>query len=245
MARRDLHRLLATALLALAVLAFPVAVTVATASAQESHGEPGAAPPHGPDATHEPGVPQSLEGTDVDAEHGGGVNAEGGHGAGLPQLDASTYPSQIFWLILSFGALYYLMTRKALPRLSEILEARQQRIAGDLDRAAKLRAEAEEAMRRHQQVVAEAQAKAAAQIKEAEERLMAEASRKQAELDADLDRKLGEAEARINAAKNAALSEIQGVAAEVAQAAVQRLAGLQVSEAEVKATLDKVMAEAA
>jgi len=241
----NLDRVLRAALLTLAVLAFPVAIA-GTAAAQESHGEPGAAPPHGPDATNEPGVPQSLEGTDVDAEeHGGGTNAEGGHGAGLPQLDAHTYPSQIFWLILSFGALYYLLTRKALPRLSEILEARQERIASDLDRAATLRAEAEAAMQRYQQVVAEAQEKAAAELKAVEDQLTAEAARRQAALEADLAGQLAAAEARIRSAKDTALGEIQSVAAEVAQSAVRRLGGLEVAESDVKAALDQVLREAA
>jgi F-type H+-transporting ATPase subunit b len=209
-------------------------LVAAAASAQEAH-----APPTGHAA--EPAAPAAV-GEESPIEHG---IEKAEHGGGLPQLDVLTYPSQIFWLILSFAALYYLMTRKALPRLSEILEARQERIASDLDRAARLRAEAESALERHQQVVAAAQAKAAAEMKEVEDRLTAEAARRQAELDADLAKRLADAEARINASKNAALSEIQGVAVEVARSAVQRLAGLKVPERDVKAALDKVLAEAA
>lgn len=219
---------------ALALVAGAFAATVARAETP-AHGTPAhGAPAAEPGPVGGPGIHGVEEGVEA-AEHGGG----------LPQLDVLTYPSQIFWLILSFGTLYYLMSRKALPRLGEILEARQERIASDLDRAAKLRAEAEEAMRHYQQVVAEAQAKASAELKAVEERLSAEASRKQAAIEADLAKQLDEAEARIAAAKNAALAEIKGVAGEVAQAAVQRLAGLQVSESEVKAALDKVLAEAA
>ena len=153
-----------------------------------------------------PGVEGFEEGIEA-AEHGGG----------LPQLDAPTFPSQIFWLIVSFLALYWLFSRKALPRVGEILEARQGRIAADLDRAAALRNEAEEALRKHEAVVAEAQARAAAQLKETQDRLAAEAAKRQAELDAQLQAKLAEAEGRIGAAKDAALAQIQGVAAEVAQ----------------------------
>src|SRR5215207_1563076 len=124
----------------------------------------------------------------VAAEPGpaGGPGAEGfekgveaaEHGGGLPQLNAATFPSQIFWLLVSFAALYWLFSRKALPRVGEILEARQKRIAADLDRAATLRAEAEEALRRHQAVIAEAQATAAAELKTTQDRLMAEAAKR-------------------------------------------------------------------
>lgn len=170
---------------------------------------------------------------------------EAEHGGGLPQLNALTYPSQIFWLIVSFATLYYLLSRRALPRVSEILEARQERIAADLDRAATLRSDAEDALRRHQAVVAEAQAKAAAEIKATQDRLAAEAAQRQAAVDADLARKLAEAEAGIRDAKETALAQIQTVAAEVAQAAVQRLAGLDVARADVDAAVDQVLREAA
>lgn len=223
--------------------AFLLALAAAPAFAAETqHGAPAQ---EAPDLGHGPAA-ATTDDPEVE-DHGDAAHAAAGeeHGAGLPQLDASTYPSQIFWLIVSFATLYYLMTRKALPRLSEILEARQERIASDLDRAATLRAEAEAAMQRYQQVVADAQAKAAARLKEAEERLMAEAAQKQAALEADLARQLAESEARIASAKEKALAEVQSVAAEVAQAAVERLVGLKVPQPEVKATLDRVLAEAA
>lgn len=167
------------------------------------------------------------------------------HGGGLPQLDAKTFPSQIFWLIVSFLGLYWLLSRKALPRVGEILEARQARISTDLDRAAQLRHEAEQALRKHEAVVAEAQARAAAQIKETQDRLAAEAAKRQAEVDADLNAKLTEAEGRIGAAKDKALAEIQSVAAEVASSAVRRLAGIEVAAADVEATVASIAREAA
>lgn len=181
-----------------------------------------------------PGVEGFEEGVEA-AEHGGG----------LPQLDAKTFPSQIFWLIVSFLALYWLLSRKALPRVGDILEARQARISADLDRAAQLRHEAEEALRKHEAVVAEAQARAAAQIKETQDRLAAEAAKRQAEVDADLNAKLAEAESRIGAAKDKALAEIQSVAAEVASSAVRRLAGIEVAAADVQAAVASIAREAA
>ncbi|MEK0082186.1 ATPase [Benzoatithermus flavus] len=228
-------RSLGIATAVVAALAAPVAF--AETATQHGGTEAAAGTEH---TTPGPHAAQAAVG--AEAEHG----AEGGeHQAGLPQLNTATYPSQIFWLIVAFATLYYLLSKRALPRVSEILEARQERIAADLDRAAALRAEAEEAMSRHQAVVAEAQARAAAAIKATQERIAAEMARRQAEVDADLDRKLAEAEARIRAARDAALAEVQNVAVEVAQAAVERLAGIKLAEAEVKAALDRVQREAA
>ena len=227
---RPLIRLRLVGLLLLGLLVAPAVPAMLAATA---HGET-AAPAEHPGPAGGAGVAGFEEGVDA-AEHGGG----------LPQLDAATFPSQIFWLIVSFIALYWLLSRKALPRVGEILEARQTRIASDLDRAATLRAEAEEALRRHEAVVAEAQARAAARIKETQDQLAADATKRQAEVDAELSAKLTEAEARIGSARDQALAEIQGVAAEVARAAVKRLAGIEVGAQDVEATVARIVREAA
>ena len=180
----------------------------------------------------------ALEEGHAEAGHGGG-------GAGMPQLESSTYTSQIIWLVITFGVLYWLLRRKALPRVAEILEARQDRIAADLDRAAALRADAEAASQKQERVVAEAHARAQAQVKELTERSAAEAAKRQAALDAELAQKLKEAEGRIGASREAALAEVRNVAAEVAEAAVERLAGLKVTRAEVDAAIERTLREAA
>jgi F-type H+-transporting ATPase subunit b len=174
-----------------------------------------------------------------------GQPEEGGHEGGMPQLEAATFPSQIFWLVVAFATLFYLFRRKALPRVAEILEARQERIAADLDRAARLREEAEAAQRRQQEVVTAAQARAQEQLKAVQDRVAAEIAARQAEEDARVSGRIAEAEARIGAERERALAEVRNVAAEVAQAAVERLAGLKVSEQEARDALGRVTAETA
>lgn len=204
------------------------------AEAQEA---PTSAPAAGESLVEEIGEAQAaLEAGHADAAE---------QGAGMPQLDAGTYVSQLFWLVLTFGILFWLLSRKALPRVAEILEARQDRIAADLDRAAELRADAEAAERKHEQVVAEAQAKAQAQIKEVADRMTADAARRQAALDAELAQKLQEAEARIGAARDAAMAQLRDVAVESAQAATARVAGISVDRPAVEAALGRVIGEAA
>lgn len=224
-------------------LVLALALVAPAALAQEGgHGGDAEAPDlgHGPAAA----VTDDPEAQDHGqaGEHGAAGEE---HSAGLPQLDVRTFPSQIVWLILAFGTLYWLMIRKALPRLTDILEAREERIASDLDRAATLRGEAESALERYEQVVADAHNKAAERLKEVQDRLAAEAAQRQAKLEADLEAKLDDAEGRIRTARDAALGEVQNVAAEVARSAVQRLSGLEASEREVQDALARVQAEAA
>lgn len=159
----------------------------------------------------------------------------------MPQLDTTWFASQIFWLIIAFSTLYYLLSRKGLPRLGEILEARQDRIAADLDEAERLRRDAEEALASYEKLIAGAQGEAHTLLAETQARLQAAAAERQAELDGQLAKQLAEAEARIAAAKESALAELEDAAIGAAQAAAQRLAGLKVPKRTAQAALRRVL----
>ena len=159
----------------------------------------------------------------------------------MPQLDVSSFPSQIFWLIICFSVLYYLLSRRALPRISETLEARQDRIAADLDQAQRLRRDAEMALASYEEAMAKAQDRAQRLLAEAQSRLQAQA----AELDQQLSRQLAEAEARITTARDRALAELEDAAIDVARAAAARLGGVEVSADAARRALRAVRQEAA
>lgn len=159
----------------------------------------------------------------------------------MPQLDVSTFASQIFWLIVCFGALYYLLSRRALPRVSEILEARQDRIAADLDQAQQLRRDAESTLATYEQAMAAAHDEAHSLLAEVQNRLQAEAAARQAELDRQLAKQLAEAEARIAAARERALAEMEDAAIDAARAAADRLTGIKVSANAAKTALRQVV----
>src|SRR3546814_10856843 len=87
--------------------------------------------------------------------------ATGGSGSGgLPQLDADTYPTQIFWLVVTFVILYLIMSKVALPRIAEVLEERQERVADDIETAERLRSEAAVVQSEYETAMAEARGKA-------------------------------------------------------------------------------------
>ena len=186
--------------------------------------------PVGPEAVHDDVVAH-----DAGAEHGGG----------MPQLDSITYPSQILWLILSFALLYWLLKSRGLPRVAHILESRQARIDGSLERATKLRGDAEAAYARHEKLVAEARERAAGEVQAMRERTGADLARRQQDLDAKLDARIKEAEARVAGSRAEAMQSVDAVAAEVASAMLQRLVGTSPDEAEVKAAVGQAKGEAA
>lgn len=155
----------------------------------------------------------------------------------MPQFEAPIV-TQVVWLIISFGLLYYLLVRKALPRVSEILEARQDRIAADLDRAADMRREAEQALATYEKLIAEARTKAQTQMAELQARMADEAQKRSAELDGELHSKIADAEKRIDAARTEALEQIESVAEEISRAATERLTGVSVSSDDAKTAVN-------
>jgi F-type H+-transporting ATPase subunit b len=164
---------------------------------------------------------------------------------GLPQLNPETYPTQLFWLAVTFGALLVLMSKVALPRVGEVLEARQEKIASDLDKAAGFKAEADAVIAAYEKANAEARASAQKAMAAAAAEADKAGAKRQAELAADLAARTKDAEARIAAAKQTALANVRSAATEAAQAAVARLAGVTVDEGAAAATVDAVLKERA
>ncbi len=155
----------------------------------------------------------------------------------MPQLDSSFFAPQLIWLAITFVILYVLMARVALPRISAVLEARQDRIAHDLDDAASLKAEAEAALAAYEASMAKSHSEAQALLAQAAEGRAGESAARQAELDARLAGQLADAEAHINEAREAAMASVGDVAGDVARSATAKLIGVEPDDAAVAAAL--------
>lgn len=170
--------------------------------------------------------------------------AEEAHGGGgLPQLDTATYPSQIFWLFVSFLTLFFLMSRIALPPISKTLENRYEQRVGDLEQAERFRTETEEIRLTYEQALAKAheQARELTQATEAE---IKEATTQQLSIFGESARKrLAEAEAKIAESRETALASAAEIAAEIAADALGKIAHLKVSRADAKKTVEASMKE--
>jgi F-type H+-transporting ATPase subunit b len=154
------------------------------------------------------------------------TEAPGGHGPGpFPPFQKETFASQLFWLALAFVALYLLMAKVGLPRVAAILQARRDRIAGDLAEAQRHRDESEAAMAAYEKALADARNRAQAIANQTRDKLMGEAERSRKVLEAELNAKLAVAEETIAATKTAAMANVQAIAAEAAAAIVERLIG--------------------
>lgn len=163
---------------------------------------------------------------------------EPGHGeATFPPFDPAHFASQLVWLAIIFGLFYLFLKRVALPRVGSILEVRRERIAHDLDQAAKMKEEADAAVAAYEQELAEARGKASAIGREASNAAKSEADAKRKEVEGELEKKLAKAEAHITGIKSSALAEVGNIATETAAAIVERLIGRKVDKATVAAAV--------
>lgn len=161
----------------------------------------------------------------------------------MPQLEPLDWAPQLIWLVLTFGILYLLMLKVALPRIGSVLDMRRAHIARDIDTAETLRRETEEAIAAYEQAIAEAKLKAQGIAQEGRAKLNEEITTERVKLDRQLAAKSKEAEARIDEAKASALKEVNKVAADVAADIVQRLIGVTPSGSELAKAVEAARKE--
>ncbi len=172
--------------------------------------------------------------TNTSTEHPGGK-------APFPPFQSETFPSQIFWLVLCFVALYVLLSRVALPRLGNLIADRNAKIEGDLDAANRLRNESEAAQASYEKALADARAKAQALASESQAKAASEAEAQRKQLEDGLKTKLDAAEKQIASTKSAAMSNVRGIAVDTAGLIVERLTGKAPAKQSVERAVDAAL----
>ena len=161
----------------------------------------------------------------------------------MPQIAqlAQTYSSQIFWLLLTFGFVFFVIGKGMVPKVMSTVDLRDKQISDDLAaaEAARNAANAEEEAWRQRENENRAQAQAV--VAEAKSKAAAESEKKLAAAQKRLDKKLAEAEAAIAESRATALVELESVASEAAQTIVEKLAGVKVSSDSASSAVKKVL----
>lgn len=161
----------------------------------------------------------------------------------MPQISqlAATYSSQIFWMLVIFGAVFFLVGRGMAPKVIETMEGRDQKIAGDLAAAEAARRDAEAQDDAWKAAASKQRGEAQALIAAAKAEAAKAAEVRLGAAGADAEAKIAEAEARIAAARQGALAEIETVAAEAAADIAARVAGLTVAADAARAAVKDVL----
>ena len=158
----------------------------------------------------------------------------------FPPFETWHMPGQVFWLAILFTVMYLTMSRWILPKLSDTLEKRSDRIASDLDQAARLNDQATEAQHALEMRVAQARNKARETSDKAREKMEAEISAEMARVDAEIEKKLDAADKRIAKLRADAMKNVEQIAVDAAEAMTARF-GLKASAADLKKAVSSAL----
>lgn len=161
----------------------------------------------------------------------------------MPQFDFSTFPTQVFWLFVCFAALYFLLSKLVMPRIDDILTERQERVDTDLEKAASLKAETEEAIATYEKALAEARSQAQEVLKKAQDDISKQNEAKNKDVADKLAAQIKDGEAKIAKAKTEALDQVRDIATDVAKSATEKLAGVKATDTALKAAVGAAVKE--
>ena len=169
-----------------------------------------------------------------EATHAGAEAA----GPGMPQLDIGTFPNQILWLVLTLLAIYFILTRVAIPRISAVIAERQGTLTNDLATAEDLKRQAAQAEEDYNKALAEARAEAQRIAQETRDDIQAQLQVELDKADAEIAAKTAESTARIAEIQDGAVATAKEVARDVAAEIVRSLApGQDVDAAAIEAAV--------
>jgi len=159
--------------------------------------------------------------------------AAGDSSGGLPQLDITTWPSQLFWLVVTFVIGYVLISSLVAPSISSVLENRSTKISDDIETAKKAQYNAKEVYTSYEETLSEARSQAAIAAAKALKEAKAETASRDAAINKKLAASAKKAEARLSKMRDEALSSLEDLATETSQKIIAELTPVKVTKAVV------------
>jgi F-type H+-transporting ATPase subunit b len=166
--------------------------------------------------------------------HAASVPVPTGSG-GLPQFDLAQWPGEAVWMLVIFAVMLFLFTKVFVPRVGGTIAAREDRIAGDIGDARRLKSQADAEADAAAAETAQARARAQKLALDAKARVQAEAAAAEALEQAKLAEHLAKAEVQIMAARDQAMSNVRQIALEAAASIVEKLTGTAPTAAQLSA----------
>tara|TARA_B100000035_G_C20800064_1_gene465058 strand:- start:129 stop:719 length:591 start_codon:yes stop_codon:yes gene_type:complete len=157
---------------------------------------------------------------------------------GMPQLNPEFWVSQIFWLTITFGILYIVLSKLILPKISANLETRKSQISDNIEAADKQRKESEAKLIEYDKIVSTSKTEAKSIFNQVREKALKDISVKRDILNKQIDEEIKKAENEINQLKKEAPPKINKIAIEMASELTQKLLGAEVNHSSISAIVD-------
>ena len=157
---------------------------------------------------------------------------------GMPQLNPEFWVSQIFWLIITFGILYIVLSKFILPKISSNLELRKSQIQDNIEVAEKQREDSEVKLKEYEEIIQKSKIEAKNIFKEAREKVIKDINDKKEILDRQIDNEISSAEEEIKTLKNNSAEKINKIAIETSSDLLKRLIGTEINNSSISAIVD-------
>ena len=157
---------------------------------------------------------------------------------GMPQLNPEFWVSQIFWLTLTFGILYVVLSKLILPKISNNLELRKSQIQENIEAAEKQRESSELKLKEFDEIILKSKLEAKNIFKEAREKVLKEINLKKETLDKQIDEEIKKVELEINDLKKSAPDKINKIAIQTSSEIVKKLIGAEVNNSSISAIVE-------
>ena len=157
---------------------------------------------------------------------------------GMPQLNPEFWVSQIFWLTLTFGILYVVLSKLILPKISVNLELRKSQIQENIEAAESQRENSESKLKEYDEIISKSKLEAKNIFKEAREKALKTINSKRVTLDKQIDEEIKKAEQEISILKKGAPEKINKIAIETSSELVKKLIGTDVNNSSLSAIVD-------
>ena len=157
---------------------------------------------------------------------------------GMPQLNPEFWVSQIFWLIITFGILYIVLSKFILPKISSNLELRKSQIQENIETAEKQREISEVKLKEYDEIILKSKLEAKNIFKNAREKVIKEINLKKDTLDKQIDEEISNAEEEIKTLKKDATDKINKIAIETSSDLLKKLIGTEINNSSISAIVD-------
>ena len=157
---------------------------------------------------------------------------------GMPQLNPEFWISQIFWLTLSFGVLYVILSKLILPKISANLELRKSQIQENIGAAENQRESAELKLKEYDEIVLKSKSEAKNIFKDVREKALKGINSKKQALDNQINEEIVKVEQEINLLKKSAPEKINKIAIEISSELVKKLIGADVNNSSISAIVN-------
>ena len=162
----------------------------------------------------------------------------GAESNGMPQLNPEFWISQIFWLTLTFGILYIVLSKLILPKISANLELRKSQIQENIEMAEKQRESSETKLKEYEQIVLKSKLEAKTIFKNAREKVLKDINSKKEILDKQIDDEISNAEQEIEELRKVAAEKINKIAIETSSDLLKKLIGTEINNSSISAIVD-------